>query len=91
MQDIDEGTKQNYRDDLRRYLRPVFEQYQLAEVTTGRVEWFLRNEAAVSYSRARHSRTMLHLLFKFALRHDAVPRNTPLTGPRRWADPSAPS
>lgn len=26
-------------------------------------------------SRARHSRTLLNLLFRFALRHDAIPRN----------------
>ena len=88
VQDINEGTKQNYRDDLRRHVRPVFEHYQLGEITTGRVERFLRSEAAVSYSRARHSRTMLNLLFKFALRHDAVPRNpvdgtSPLVRPHR--------
>jgi integrase len=88
VQDINEGTKQNYRDDLRRYVRPVFEHYQLGEITTGRVQWFLRAEATVSYSRARHSRTMLNLLFKFALRHDALPRNpvegtSPLARPHR--------
>lgn len=87
VQDITEGTRQNYRDDVRLHIRPVFEHYQLSEITTGRVEWFLKNEAAVSYSRAKHSRTTLNLLFAFALRHDAVSRNpvegtTPLKKPK---------
>lgn len=74
LQDISDGTKQNYRDDLRLHVRPVFDNYQLGEITTGRVEWFLKSERAISYSRARHSRTLLNLLFRFALRHDAMPR-----------------
>lgn len=72
---ISEGTKQNYRDDLRRYVRPAFENLTLGEITTGRVERFLRGEAAASYSRAKHSRTLLNQLFDFALRHDAIARN----------------
>lgn len=72
---INEGTKHNYLEDLRLHVRPAFEHYTLGEMTTGRVEHFLQREAAVSYSRAKHSRTMLNLLFNFALRHDAIPRN----------------
>lgn len=79
LRDISEGTKENYRDDLRLHLRPAFENYTLGEITTGRVEWFLKNEAVISYSRARHSRTLLSQLIAFALRHDALPRN-PLDG-----------
>lgn len=74
-QDISEGTRENYRDDVRLHVLPAFAHHQLAEVTTGRVERFLKDEAAVSYSRAKHSRTMLNLLFAFALRHDAIARN----------------
>lgn len=77
--DISEGTKQNYRDDLRVHVRPFFASYMLGEITTGRVEAFLRRERAVSYSRAKHSRTVLSLLFGFALRNDALGRN-PLEG-----------
>lgn len=75
LQKLSEGTKENYRDDLRLHVLPQFEHFTLGEITTGRVEWFLRSEAAVSFSRAKHSRTMLNLLFGFALRHDAIPRN----------------
>ncbi|HEY8720762.1 site-specific integrase [Pengzhenrongella sp.] len=77
--DISEGTKENYRDDLRLHVRPFFAGYLLGELTTGRVEVFLRQELAISYSRAKHSKTLLSMLFAFALRHDAIPRN-PLEG-----------
>jgi integrase len=73
--DISEGTKENYRDDLRVHVRPFFENYTLGEITTGRIEVFLKRAAAVSYSRAKHSRTLLNQLFGFALRHDAIDRN----------------
>lgn len=54
---------------------PAFEHYTLAEITTGRVEWFLKAEAKASMSRAKQSRTVLNLIFAFALRHDAISRN----------------
>jgi integrase len=79
IQRLAEGTKQTYRDQVRLHVLPAFEQYTLAEITTGRVEWFLKSQAAISSSRARQSRTLLNLLFGFALRHDAVPRN-PVAG-----------
>jgi len=86
LRDISEGTKENYRDDLRLHARPALEQYTLGEITTGRVEWFLRQEAAISYSRARHSRTLLNQMFAFALRHDAVARN-PVQGTSELSKP----
>lgn len=72
---ISEGTKENYRDDLRLHVRPFFESYTLAEITTGRVEIFLKQQAAISYSRAKHTRTLLNQLFGYALREDALSRN----------------
>ncbi|MFS3129868.1 tyrosine-type recombinase/integrase [Nocardioides sp. Bht2] len=83
---IADSTKDNYRDDLRLRVRPWFEHYTLGEVTTGRVETFLKGEAAVSYSRAKHSRTVLNQLFAFALRHDAIARN-PVQGTSPLARP----
>jgi integrase len=79
LQQLAEGTKQNYRDQVRLHVLPAFQHYTLAEITTGRVEWFLKSQAAISFSRARQSRTLLNLLFGFALRHDAVARN-PVAG-----------
>jgi integrase len=75
LRDLAEGTKHFYRDQLRLHVRPALEHYTLAEITTGRVEWFLKSQAACSYSRGRQSRTLLNLLFAFALRHDAIARN----------------
>ena len=60
VRDIYEGTKDNYRDDLRLHVRPFFEHYTLGEITTGRVEHFLKSERRVSYSRAKHARTVLN-------------------------------
>ncbi|MFS0701955.1 tyrosine recombinase XerC [Cellulomonas sp. 179-A 4D5 NHS] len=87
LRDISEGTKANYRDDLRLHVRPAFDAYTLGEVTTGRVEWFLKTQAAISYSRAKHLRTLLSQMFGFALRHDAIRRNpvegtSPLVRPK---------
>jgi integrase len=73
--ELSESTKENYRDDLRLHVLPAFEHYTLGEITTGLVDWFLNAEAHVSYSRAKHSRSLLNLLFGFALRHDALTRN----------------
>ena len=73
--EISDGTKDNYRDDLRVHVRPFFENYTLGEITTARVEVFLKQQADVSYSRAKHTRTLLNLMIGFALRHDAIGRN----------------
>lgn len=75
LRDLATGTKQHYRDQLRLHVRPAFEHYTLGEITTGRVEWFLKEQAGFSQSRAKHSRTLLSLMFAFALRHDAIARN----------------
>lgn len=90
IQRLAERTKQNYRDQVRQHVRPAFEQYTLAEITTGRVEWFLKPQAAISSSRARQSRTLLNLLLGFALRHDAVSRN-PVAGTSPLPHPEEPA
>lgn len=45
LQNLSSGTKENYRDDLRLHVMPHFAHFALGEITTGRVEWFLRSEA----------------------------------------------
>lgn len=75
LRDLAGNTKENYRTCLRLHVRPAFEHYTLAEVTTGRVEWFLASQAKMSPSQAKQSRTMLNMLFGYALRHDAIARN----------------
>lgn len=75
LRDLAGNTKESYRACLRLHVRPAFEHYTLAEVTTGRVEWFLARQAKVSPSQAKQARTMLNMLFGYALRHDALARN----------------
>ena len=75
LRDLAGNTKENYRTCLRLHVRPAFEHYTLAEVTTGRVEWFLTKQAKLSPSQAKQTRTMLNMLFGYALRHDALARN----------------
>jgi integrase len=82
LRDLAGNTKENYRTCLRLHVRPAFEHYTLAEVTTGRVEWFLAKQAKVSQSQAKQSRTLLNMLFAYALRHDAIARN-PVEGTSR--------
>ena len=84
--DIANNTKENYRDDLRVHAMPFFENYTLGEITTGRVETFLQQQYAVSYSMAKHSRTLLNQLFKFAIRNDGMVRN-PVEGTSPLAKP----
>lgn len=84
--DIANNTKENYRDDLRVHVMPFFENYTLGEITTGRVETFLQQQYAVSYSMAKHSRTLLNQLFKFAIRNDGMIRN-PVEGTSPLAKP----
>ena len=86
LQDLVDQTKENYRDDIRLHVLPAFQHFTLGAITTGRVERFLKSELAVSYSRAKHSRTMLNLLFGFALRYDAIPRN-PVEGTSQLKKP----
>ena len=50
LRDLAGNTKENYRACLRLHVRPAFEHYTLAEVTTGRVEWFLAKQAMLSPS-----------------------------------------
>ncbi len=85
LRNLADGTRQGYRDHFRLHVLPAFEHYNLAEITTGRVEWFLRSQGAYSNSRARQSRTLLNLMFAFALRHDARERN-PVAGTSACSD-----
>lgn len=82
LRDLAANTKENYRTSLRLHVRPAFEHYALAEVTTGRVEWSLTKQAQLSPSQAKQTRTMLNMLFGYALRHDAISRADVVEDPR---------
>ena len=75
LRDLAEGTRHGYREHFRLHVRPAFDHYTLGEITSGRVEWFLKSQASYSTSRAKQSRNLLNLVFAYALRHDAISRN----------------
>lgn len=80
--DLAAGTKDLYRRELQSLVLPALAGFRLRELTTGRVDRFLKEQAAHSYAKARHTRVVLNLMFNFALRQDAVGRN-PVTGTAR--------
>lgn len=84
--DLAPGTKDLYRRELNSLVLPTFKTFRLREVTTGRVDHFLKRQSSVSYAHARHSRVVLNLMFGYALRHDALHRN-PVVGTARLKQP----
>ena len=89
--DLAEGSRQNYRDNLRLHVLPAFEHYTLAEITTGRVEWFLKAERQCHLPGQAVS-NVAEPDVSFALRHDAITRS-PVQGtsplPRQKGAPQA--
>ena len=77
MLDVDrsQGTKDTYQRELRVLVVPFFENFTIREVTVGRIELFLRQQRAKSYTRAKHSRTILGMILAFAVRREIIPRN----------------
>jgi integrase len=77
MLDVDRsrGTKDTYQRELRVLVLPFFEHFTVREVTVGRIELFLRQQRAKSYTRAKHSRTILNMILAFAVRREIIPRN----------------
>ncbi|WP_166787144.1 site-specific integrase [Cryobacterium sp. TMT2-23] len=77
MNDVDrsQGTKDTYKRQLRLLVLPFFENFTVREVTVGRIELFLKKQRETSYTRAKHSRTILGMILAFAVRRGIIPRN----------------
>jgi len=69
------STRDLYERDMRTLVLPAFEHLTLREMTVGRVDRFLKQQARLSYSRAKHSKVVLGLALGLAVRYDAIPRN----------------
>lgn len=67
---------------MRTLVMPAFEPYRLREMTIGKIDRFLKAQAKISYSRAKHSKVVLNLALGLALRYEAIPRN-PVPGTAR--------
>ena len=76
---LSDGTKGLYATELRTLLLPAWGNLAVREITTARLERFLKLQGATSYSKAKHSRVLLNLILKFAMRHGAI-RYNPLVG-----------
>lgn len=75
--DVDraDSTKEIYERELRGLVLPTFEHFTVREVTVGRIEHFLKVQRARSYTRAKHSRTILSMVLGFAVRREIIARN----------------
>jgi integrase len=84
------GTKDAYERELRNLLVPTWKEFSVREVTPARVDRFLTAQRAVSYSRAKHSKTLLSLVMAFAVRQGALDRNPVDTAARLRKPPVRP-
>lgn len=97
LQDLDlEGrvtitTRQLYEKEMRNLVLPAFEHFTLREITVSRVDRFLKQQAKISYSRAKHAKVVLGLALGLAVRHEAIPRNPVRETARLRKPPSKPT
>lgn len=80
------NTRDLYERDMRTLVLPVFEHYTLREISISKIDRFLKAQAAISYSRAKHARVVLNLAFGLAVRWEAIERN-PVAGTARLRKP----
>src|SRR4051794_31271416 len=70
-----ESTKDVYDRELQSLGLPFFASFTVREATVSRIERFLKVQRAKSYTRAKHSRTILSMVMGFAVRREIIPRN----------------
>jgi integrase len=78
LQDIDlEGrisktTRILYERNMRTLVLPVFEHLTLREIGVARCDRFIKEQARISYNRAKQSRVVLRLALDLAVRHEVL-------------------
>src|SRR5690606_29692779 len=73
---VADSTRALYERNMRQLVMPAFENYTLREITTGRVDRFLKTLAkSKSYSTAKQAKTVLNLALGLAVRYDALREN----------------
>lgn len=83
---IASSTRELYERDMRTLVAPTFQHYLLREISISKVDRFLKAQAKVSYSRAKHAKVVLNLALGLALRYEAISRN-PVLGTSRLRRP----
>lgn len=68
-------TRQLYERNMRGLVMPAFEHLTLREIGVARCDWFLKQLARESHSKAKQARVVLRLAFRLAVRHEVIPRN----------------
>ncbi|MCW2787346.1 MAG: site-specific integrase [Marmoricola sp.] len=80
------STRELYERDMRTLVMPAFEHFTLREISISKIDRFLKGQAKVSYSRAKHAKVVLNLALGLALRYEAIARN-PVLGTARLRRP----
>jgi integrase len=83
---ISASTRELYERDMRTLVLPAFEHHTLREMSISKIDRFLKAQAKISYSRAKHSKVVLNLALGLALRYEAIARN-PVVGTARLRPP----
>ncbi|WP_120004370.1 tyrosine-type recombinase/integrase [Nesterenkonia muleiensis] len=68
-------TRNLYERDMHTLVFPAFKDLTLREIGVARCDYFLKQLAQRSYSRAAHARVVLRLVLGRAVRHEILPRN----------------
>jgi integrase len=85
-----DSTKDIYERELRGLVLLTFEHFTVREVIVSRIERFLKQQRAKSYTRAKHSRTILSMVLGFAVRREIIARNPVQDTSRRKKPPHTP-
>ena len=83
---ISASTRELYERDMRTLVLPAFGHHTLREMSISKIDRFLKAQAKISYSRAKHSKVVLNLALGLALRYEAIARN-PVVGTARLRPP----
>ncbi|MBC7630707.1 hypothetical protein [Aeromicrobium sp.] len=73
---------------MRTLVMPAFEHFTLREISISKIGRFLKGQAKISYSRAKHAKVDINLAFGLALRCEAIVRNAVLGTARLRCPPS---
>lgn len=68
-------TRHLYERNMRGLVMPAFEHLTLREIGVARCDWFLKQLACESQSKAKQARVVMRLAFGLAVRHEVIPRN----------------
>ena len=72
---ISKTTRLLYERNMRTLVLPVFEHLTLREIGVARCDRFIKEQARISYNRAKQSRVVLRLALELAVRHEVLPAN----------------